>query len=120
MRHDIWKKYPAELQKRLSTPGCREYKRRCEELEGTSYEWGRKGTAANAEYDRLSDECDRFYENMSDADKATLEDECDITFLNDDVSFYLSEAATHEELSVHVWSVDTEQQYIEERIVFPG
>ena len=114
MRRDIWKKCPTELQERLSTPGCREYKRRREELEETPHSWSNKDAAINVEYDRLSDECDQFYENLSEADKATLEDECDIIFLNDDVSSYLWDAARHAELSEYVWSVDTELQYIGE------
>ena len=37
MRRDIWKKLSAESQKRLSSPGCREYNRRREEIKETPF-----------------------------------------------------------------------------------
>ncbi|MGB5258946.1 MAG: hypothetical protein WBO34_00310, partial [Gammaproteobacteria bacterium] len=57
MPRDIWKKYPAELQKRLSSPGCREYKRRRDEIEDTAFEWGKDGTLINTEYNLCMANC---------------------------------------------------------------
>lgn len=114
MRRNIWKEPSAELQKRLSTPGCLEYKRCLKEHEDWWEERVSQGKISDDEYEQSWKKTDEVYERLSDDDKATLDAECDIDSLNDDVSSYLWDAARHVELEKHVWSVDTEQQYIDE------
>jgi len=114
MRRNIWKEPSAELQKRLSSPGCLAYKCCRDEHDDWWEERCNQGKISDAEHEQSWKKIDAVYESLSDDDKATLDDQCDIDSLNDDVSSYLWDAARHVELEENVWSVDTEQQYIGE------
>ena len=82
----IWKEPSAGLRKRLSTPGCLEYKRLYDEYMDTPYEAGATGRESDD-----GDELDRFYESLDPKDKAAIDEEMDLDELNLNVNRIISE-----------------------------
>jgi hypothetical protein len=103
----IWKEPSTGLQKRLSTPGCLEYKRRYDEYMNQPYEAGTTGSESDAE-----DDLDQFYESLDLKDKAALEEEMDLDELNSNVDRIIFELASNRNLYIKIYSVEDEQRYI--------
>ena len=115
MRRSIWKEPSAELQKRLSSQGCLKYKRCLDEHEDWWEERCNQGKISDDEYEQSWKKIDEVYECLSDDDKATLDAECEIDSLNDDISSCLCTISMHAGLWGSVTSIETEQQYINNR-----
>lgn len=122
MARNIWVELPEDIEARLASKGCQEYKRLSEELSDEYSEIGKDEQYNLSKLTPSEKELERVFNGLSKADRDAIEMEMEVEDINSNISYVINSSWFNNRYSSFITDVESEEHYIQamrEKYVYP-